>query len=97
MEHKKMSHVSVTNVKENCWKAVFFEKCKLREFYFFCETDPAGKSLEEVLEYPQVGKDKEITFKQALVNLGLNVPGKSRQQKKFLRRITDDASLEEHF
>jgi hypothetical protein len=85
-------------VKDDCWKVAFLEKSNLREVYFFCEVDPGEKELEEILKYPQVGKDKEFSFRQALLRIGTpKIPNKFRLQKKLLRRITDDPDVEEHF
>lgn len=93
-----MKHKNVTHVKEDCWKVAFLENSNLREVYFFCDTDPTGRSLEEILQYPQIGKDKEYSIRQALIKIGLpQIPNKYRLQKKMLRRITDDSGLEEHF
>ncbi|NTW27303.1 MAG: hypothetical protein HGA36_03195 [Candidatus Moranbacteria bacterium] len=93
-----MKHRSIVHVKDDYWKVTFIEKCNLRDVYFVCDIDPSKKTLEEILELPQVGKDKEISFRQAVVELGFSkIPDKFRQQKKLFRRLTDDASPEEHY
>jgi hypothetical protein len=85
-------------VKDGCWRVAFLDKSILREIYFFCDTDPREKTLEEILEYPQIGKDKDFSFRQALLRIKTpQIPGRFRQQKKLLRRITDDSNFEEHF
>lgn len=93
-----MEHKNVTHVREDCWKITFLEKSNLRVLYFFCDTNPNDMTLEEILNCPQVGKEGGISFRQALLKIGCaQVPNRFRQQKKALRRITDDANLEEHY
>ena len=89
-------HSNITHVKGDCWKINFLQKCKLQEIYFFCNEDPSSKTIEEIMTFPQVERD--ISFRQALLQIGLpQIPNKFRQQKKLFRRITDDVDTEEHF
>ena len=93
-----MEHKNITQIKEDCWRITFLEKCHLHEIYFFSSDDPSEKSLKEILSFPQVERD--ISFKQALLQIRASqVPNKFRQQKKMFRRITDELSTEseEHF
>jgi len=77
-------------------KLLFLRSVGCGRFIFFSDTDPSDKSLEEILELPQV--DNGISYRDALIRFGTtHIPSKSRMQKKLFRRITDDTSLEEHY